>query len=269
MEKVAFWDGKGRLLSHAREYLLTMQFPHFGCCLEICNGYITGLLFLAYSIVFLTLYSIYLSNNSTPVNVLRMDKDLFEKYIMKGSNIGVKLREKANTERFGRAISIMDRHGDFVETTYKKGDRIFGEDEIPTEAFIVKEGLVDVNAAEHNIYTVKKGRLFGVQSHVLKRNRKAAAVCKTDTCVIKSMSYEKLQELADKYPELQDTLNHLALRQEFRRAMVLQRKKSFPQRDQLKEAFDEVDADRSGTLNADEIHSLMKNLGMSFSDKDL
>ena len=188
---------------------------------------------------------------------------------MKGSNIGLKLREKANTERFGRAISIMDRHGDFVETSYKRGDRIFGEDEIPTEAFIVKEGLVDVNAAEHNIYTVKKGRLFGVQSHVLKRNRKAAAVCKTDTCVIKSMSYEKLQELADKYPELQDTLNHLALRQEFRRAMVLQRKKSFPQRDQLKEAFDEVDADRSGTLNADEIHSLMKNLGMSFSDKDL
>lgn len=269
MEKVAFWDVKGRLLSHAREYLLSMQFLYFGCLLEICNGYTTGLLFLAYSIVFLTLYSIYVSNNSTPVNVLRMDKDLFEKYIMKGSNIGLKLREKANTERFGRGISIMDRHGDFMETAYKKGDRIFGEDEIPTEAFIVKEGLVDVNAAEHNIYTVKKGRLFGVQSHVLKRNRKAAAVCKTDTCVIKSMSYEKLQELADKYPELQDTLNHLALRQEFRRAMVLQRKKSFPQRDQLKEAFDEVDADRSGTLNADEIHSLMKNLGMSFSDKDL
>jgi CRP-like cAMP-binding protein len=126
-----------------------------------------------------------------------------------------------------------------------------------------------VNSDHHNVYTVKKGRIFGVQSHVLKRNRQAAAICKTDTCVIKSIPFEKLQQLADKYPELQDTLNHLALRQEFRRAMVLQRKKSFPNRDQLKEAFDDVDVDRSGTLNAAEIQNLMKNLGMSFSDKDL
>jgi len=206
---------------------------------------------------------------TTPVNVLKMDKDLFEKYIMKGSNSGLKLREKANTERFGRALSIMDRHGDMVETTYNRGDVIFDYGQVPRDAYIVKEGMIDINAAEHNIYTVKKGRLFGVQSHVLKRNRQAAAVCKTDTCVVKSMPFEKLQELADKYPELQDTLQHLALRQEFRRAMVLQRKKSFPHRDQLKEAFDEVDVDRSGTLDATEISNLMKNLGMTFSDKDL
>lgn len=205
---------------------------------------------------------------TTPVNVLRMDKDLFQKYIMKGSN-GVKLREKANTERFGRSLSIMDREGNMMETTYKKGDIIFDNGDIPRDAFIVKEGLVDVNSDHHNVYTVKKGRIFGVQSHVLKRNRQAAAICKTDTCVIKSIPFEKLQQLADKYPELQDTLNHLALRQEFRRAMVLQRKKSFPNRDQLKEAFDDVDVDRSGTLNAAEIQNLMKNLGMSFSDKDL
>jgi len=205
---------------------------------------------------------------TTPVNLIKMDKDLFEKYIMKGSS-GIKLREKANTERFGRAISIMNRHGDMVETTYKQGDMIFDNGQVPRDAFIVKEGVIDINAAEHNIYTVKKGRLFGVQSHVLKRNRQAAAVCKSDTCVVQSTPYEKLQELADNYPELQDTLQHLALRQEFRRAMVLQRKKSFPHRDQLKEAFDEVDVDRSGTLDATEIHNLMKSLGMTFSDKDL
>lgn len=206
---------------------------------------------------------------TTPVNVLKMDKDLFEKYIMKGSNTGLKLREKANTEGFGRALSIMDRHGDMVEKTYNQGDIIFDYGQVPRDAYIVKEGMIDINAAEHNIYTVKKGRLFGVQSHILKRNRQAAAVCKTDTCVVKSIPFEKLQELADKYPELQDTLQHLALRQEFRRAMVLHRKKSFPHRDQLKEAFDEVDVDRSGTLDATEISNLMKSLGMTFSDKDL
>eukprot|EP00985_Skeletonema_marinoi_P002396 scaffold1003_cov103-Skeletonema_marinoi.AAC.1 len=206
---------------------------------------------------------------TTPVNVIKMDKTLFEKYIMKGSNIGLKLREKANTERFSRAVSIMNRHGDMFETTYKQGDVIFDNGQVPRDAFIVKEGIIDINAAEHKIYTVKKGRLFGVQSHVLKRNRQAAAVCKTDTCVVQSMPYEKLQALADNYPELQDTLKHLALRQEFRRAMVLQRKKSFPNRDELKEAFDEVDVDRSGTLDAKEIHNLMESLGMAFSDKDL
>ena len=206
---------------------------------------------------------------TTPVNVIRMDKDLFEKYIMKGSDIALKMREKANKERFDRALSIMNRHGNMAETTYKQGDKIFDNDEVPRDAFIVKEGLIDINAAEHNIYTVKQGRLFGVQSHVLKRNRKAAAVCKTETCVVNSMRFEKLQELADNYPELQDTLQHLALRQEFRRALVMQRNKPFPNRDQLKEAFDEVDVDRSGTLDAADLHNLMKSLGMAFSDKDV
>ncbi|KAL9187781.1 hypothetical protein ACHAXT_006159 [Thalassiosira profunda] len=206
---------------------------------------------------------------TTPVNALRIDKDFFAKYIIKGSPLATKLRENANKEKFDRALSIIHRDETMDETTYKRGDKIFAEGEVPDNAYIVKEGLIDVSAAHHDIYTVKPGRLFGIQSQVLKRNRKASATCAKDTCVVDSIPLKRLQKLSEKYPVLESTLKELALRQEFRRAVVLRRMKSFPNKEQLKEAFDELDEDRSGTLDAQELRALMQSLGAAFSDSEI
>lgn len=206
---------------------------------------------------------------TTPVNALRIDKDFFSKYVIKGSPLATKLRETANKEKFERAMNIMERLGKMTETTYKKGDVIFKEGEVPHDAYIVKEGMIDVMAAEHHIYSVKPNRLFGINSQALKRNRKASAVCASDTCIIKSMPIKKLQQLSEQYPVLDATLHELALRQEFRRAVVLRRMKSFPNKEQLKEAFDEIDEDKSGTLDAQELRDWMQSLGAAFSDKEM
>jgi len=206
---------------------------------------------------------------TTPVNALRIDKDFFAKYIIKGSPLGTKLRETSNKEKFDRALSIIGREEKMDETTYKKGDTIFKEGEVPHDAYIVKEGLIDVAASEHHIYSVKPGRLFGIQSQVLKRNRKATASCASDTCVIKSMPLKNLKKLSSQYPVLDSTMHELALRQEFRRAVVLRRMKSFPNKEQLKEAFDEIDEDCSGTLDRQELHGLMQSLGKAFSDDEM
>lgn len=146
---------------------------------------------------------------TTPVNALRIDKDFFSKYVIKGSPLATKLREKGNKEKFERALYIMGRDGNMTEKTYKKSDVIFQEGEAPSDAYIVKEGLVDVVASEHHIYSVKPGRLFGINSQTLKRNRKASAVCATDTCVMKEMPLQRLQKLADRFPVLQSTLHEL------------------------------------------------------------
>lgn len=206
---------------------------------------------------------------TTPVNALRIDKDFFSKYIIKGSPLATKLRENANKEKFDRALFIMGRDGDMTEATYNRGDFIFKEDEVPQDAYIVKKGIIDILAADHQIYPVKPGRLFGIQSQILKRNRKAAARCAADECVIRRMPIERLEKLAEEYPVLKSTLNELALRQEFRRAVVLRRMKSFPNKEQLKEAFDEIDTDRSGTLDAEELRTLMQSLGAAFSDSEI
>lgn len=215
---------------------------------------------------------------TTPVNALRIDKDFFSKYIIKGSSLSSKLREKANKEKFERAMSIMGKNGEMTEKKYKKGDFIFKEDDdalgndgcpAVADAYIVKEGLVDVTAAEHRICSVKPGRLFGINSQALKRNRKASAVCVTDTCVMKCMPLERLQKLSDKYPVIESTLHELALRQEFRRAVVLRSAKSFPNKDQLMETFNELDETDSGTLTAPELRMVMQSLGAAFSDKEI
>lgn len=50
---------------------------------------------------------------------------------------------------------------------------------------------------------------------------------------------------------------------------MLRRKKSFPNREQLREAFDELDVDQSGALDESEIKSLMTSLGAAFSDQEM
>jgi CRP-like cAMP-binding protein len=207
---------------------------------------------------------------NTPVNVLRLDKELFTKYIVKGSPLGLKLREKINTEKFDRALSIIGRNASMVETSYKQGSVIFKEGEEPSnEAYIVKEGLVDIRANDHHIQTLKPGRLFGVQSFMMRRNRKASAICMTPECVINSIPLKELEQLAKKHPQLGDTLQELALRQEFRRAIVLRRMQSFPSKAQLREVFDSLDTNKSGTIDAVEIRELMQTLGGAFSDEEI
>jgi CRP-like cAMP-binding protein len=206
---------------------------------------------------------------TTPVNALRIDKDFFSKYVIKGSPLATTLREKANKEKFERALDILGRVGEMTERTYKKGDFLFKEGEVPADAYITKEGLVDITFAEHHIYSAKPGRLFGINSQALNRNRKATAACVTDTCVVRCMTLEVVQKLSAKYPVLESTLQELALRQEFRRAVVIRRMRSFPNKAQLKEAFDDIDQDRSGTLNKTELSQLMQSLGAAFSDGEM
>jgi CRP-like cAMP-binding protein len=206
---------------------------------------------------------------TTPVNALRIDKDFFSKYVIKGSPLATTLREKGNKEKFERALDILERNGNMTERTYKKGDFLFKQGEVPVDAYITKEGLVDITFAEHHIYSAKPGRLFGINSQALSRNRKASAVCATDTCVIRCMSLNELQKLSNKFPVLESTLKELALRQEFRRAVVIRRMRSFPNKQQLKEAFDDIDQDRSGTLNKAELSQLMQSLGAAFSDGEM
>ena len=208
---------------------------------------------------------------TTPVNVLRLDKELFMKYIVKGSPLGLKLREKINTEKFDRALSIIGRNAKMSETSYGEGETIFNEGEEPgDDAYIVKKGLVDIVANDHHVQTLKPGRLFGIQSFMMnRRNRKASAICTTEECVINSIPLKELNQLAKKYPQLEDTLHELALRQEFRRAIVLRRRHSFPGNQGLKEVFDSLDKDKSGTIDAAEVKELMQTLGGAFSDEEI
>ena len=208
---------------------------------------------------------------TTPVNVLRLDKELFTKYVVKGSPLGLKLREKINTEKFDRALSIIGRNSTMAETSYREGGFIFREgDEPSTDAYIVKKGFVDIIANDHHVQTLKPGRLFGVQSFMMnRRNRRASAICVSPECVINSIPLKELDELAKKHPQLESTLHELALRQEFRRAIVLRRMQSFPTKAQLREVFDSLDTDKSGTLAADEVKELMQILGGAFTDDEI
>ena len=59
----------------------------------------------------------------------------------------------------------------------------------------------------------------------------------------------------------------MCYRREFKRAVVLRSRKSFPVHDQLRQAFDELDKDNSGVLSVDEVRDLLTHLDKNLTDE--
>lgn len=215
----------------------------------------------------------------TPVHLIEVDREHFLKYLIgSDSALGIKLREKINARKFGRAEYILAHHAkdSWEESKVAKNEVIFSAGDEVNGFWLLSEGKVDVTTKNgKRLYEVKPGEVLGIQSFLMEKSiRRDVAKCiSQDGCVIKALHRKKADDLFEKNPEVKDSLMELALRREFRRAIVLKFNKSFP-RDKkgLKKVFDAIDLDKSGYLSEDELKELMltqlEDLEMQEGDVD-
>mmetsp|Transcript_7077 Transcript_7077/g.13865 ORF Transcript_7077/g.13865 Transcript_7077/m.13865 type:complete len:282 (+) Transcript_7077:2222-3067(+) len=206
---------------------------------------------------------------STPVHVIQVDKEYFDKYLSAAdTKMALKLREKVNTRSFGRVEFILSEQSNLEEVDFEQGDIIFNIGDKADELYIVDDGRIDVRGPKGNVvYKMRSGDVFGLQSLVLDRPRKASATCSSrQGCKCRRLDYHRFNELLHQSPELKKALHDMCYRREFRRAVVLRSRKSFPVKDQLKQAFDDLDSDKSGDLSIDEVGELLNHLDKTLSD---
>jgi len=215
----------------------------------------------------------------TPVHVIQIDREHFLKYLIgSDSALGIKLREKINARKFGRAEYILAHHAQdniLEETKVPKNHVIFSDGDEVNGFWLLSEGMIDVVTKKgKRLYDVKPGEVFGIQSFLMeKQHRRDLAKCiSQDGCVIKTMHRESAGDLFQKNPGVKESLTELALRREFRRAIVLKFNKSFP-RDKkgLRKCFDAIDLDQTGHLKKSEIKELLlTHLGdLEVSEEDV
>lgn len=149
-----------------------------------------------------------------------------------------------------------------------KGEKIYSDGDKADSIFFVVEGTIDVRNDGHIVYHAHPGELLGVQSFYFNRSRDADAVCTTDHCSVKAINSKQFKELAAAMPELKSSLHELALRREFQRAIVRKLKTSFSTLD-LRQVFDEIDLDKTGLLNRDELRDLLTHLDVAISEEEL
>mmetsp|Transcript_44484 Transcript_44484/g.107160 ORF Transcript_44484/g.107160 Transcript_44484/m.107160 type:complete len:815 (+) Transcript_44484:164-2608(+) len=201
----------------------------------------------------------------TPVHVIQIDREHFLKYLIgSDSELGIKLREKINARKFGRAEYILANHAKsniLEETKVPKNHLIFSDGDEVNGFHLLSEGMIDVGTKRgKRVYDVKPGEVFGIQSFLMeKQHRRDVAKCiSNEGCTIKTMHRDTADDLFQKNPGIKESLMELALRREFRRAIVLKFNKSFP-RDQkgLRKVFDAIDLDQTGLLRKEELKDLL------------
>jgi len=218
----------------------------------------------------------------TPVHVIQIDREHFLKYLVgSDSALGIKLREKINARKFGRAEYILANHAQddtitLEQSKVPKNHVIFSDgDEVNDGFWLLSEGMIDVVTNKgKRLYDVKPGEVFGIQSFLMeKQHRRDLAKCiSQDGCVIKTMHRDTADDLFQKNPGVKESLTELALRREFRRAIVLKFNKDFP-RDKkgLRKCFDMIDLDQTGLLKKSEVKELLLTyLGdLEFTEEDV
>lgn len=205
----------------------------------------------------------------TPVHAIQIDRDCFAKYLMGSDSVlALKIKERVNKRKFGRAEFIIGQQKDLEVRYASKDEKIYSDGDKADTMFFVVDGTIDVQNQGHSVYHAHPGELLGVQSFYFNRSRDADAVCISDACSVKAMTATQFKALAADMPELKNALHELALRREFQRAIVRKLKKSFSKMD-LREVFNAIDLDQSGKLNRDELRDVLTHLDVSISEEDL
>lgn len=207
---------------------------------------------------------------TTPVHVIQVDKEYFKKYLSSGdTKMALRLREKINTRSFGRVEFILSEQPGLERVDFEQGDILFNIGDEADEFFILDEGKVDVRGPKGNIiYEMRSGDVFGLQSLVMDRPRKASATCSSkEGCKCRRLDYHRFNQLLHESPELKKALHDMCYRREFKRAVVLRSRKSFPVNDKLRQAFDDLDKDNSGELSVDEVRDLLTHLDKNLTDE--
>lgn len=208
----------------------------------------------------------------TPLHVIRIDKAYFNKYVASSESgkIAYKLREKVNKNNFGRAEFILWKQSNLQKIDFVKGGCIFERGDEADALYTVDEGEVDMQVAGgKTVYRLKSGDAFGVQSLLMDRPRKASAYCVSDHCRLRTMCAEDFHRLLHSSSELAQSFREMALRREFRRAVVLKTRRAFPSTNELKAVFDEVDTDGSGDIGLEDLRELLRHLDKTLSDDEI
>ena len=206
----------------------------------------------------------------TPVHVIEINREYFEKYMADGYDAKLSLREKDKARKRNIAKSILQLQKNMAQETVGKGQYFFKEGEAGSEVFIIEEGKADVSVGDHTVFTVHPGELCGEHAILFGRPRNTAARCASETCKLQVLKASAFLKLMKSYPAVKESIRHNASRRDFQKALVFATKKSFPTREkELREAFEDADYNKSGSIDLPDVYVMLKDFDDAFTDADI
>jgi len=205
----------------------------------------------------------------TPVHVIEISREYFEKYLASSKGVVLMLREKDKIRKRNRAKALLKLQSGMKTYSSKQGEKLYKEGDAGDSLYIVEKGKVNVTAGGHDIIIVTEGNFCGEHSLLTGRLRNTTATCLSpEGCIATRMLGRDFRKLMDASPQMKESLIDMMNRRDFKKAVVLRLGHEFPYLDPQK-AFDAVDVKRKGALQLEDVAELMRNMDKDYTEKEV
>lgn len=205
----------------------------------------------------------------TPVHVIEISREYFEKYMASSTGLGLALREKDKIRKRNRAKALLKLQSGMTTETFQDGEQLYREGDPGDSLYIVEKGVVDITAGGHQVIVAGEGNFCGEHSLLTGRSRNTTATCISKKgCVATRMLGRDFRKLMDASPLMKESLIDMMNRRDFKKAVVLRLGHKFPYLDP-REAFDAVDVKKRGMLLLEDVTELMRNFDKNYTDDEV
>eukprot|EP00585_Thalassiosira_rotula_P005854 CAMPEP_0196159362 /NCGR_PEP_ID=MMETSP0910-20130528/46283_1 /TAXON_ID=49265 /ORGANISM="Thalassiosira rotula, Strain GSO102" /LENGTH=938 /DNA_ID=CAMNT_0041424281 /DNA_START=104 /DNA_END=2920 /DNA_ORIENTATION=- len=205
----------------------------------------------------------------TPVHVIEISREYFEKYMASSKGVLLSLREKDKIRKRNRAKALLKLQSGMKSNSFKFGERLYKEGDPGDSLYIVEEGKVDVTAGGHQVIVATEGNFCGEHSLLTGRLRNTTATCiSKEGCKASRMVGRDFRKLMDASPYMKESLIDMMNRRDFKKAVVLRLGHEFPYSNPRK-AWDAVDVRQKGSLQMEDVAELMRNMDKDYTDGEV
>jgi len=202
----------------------------------------------------------------TPVHVIEVSREYFEKYIASSKGVVLSLREKDKIRKRNRAKALLKLQSGMKSKIFQNGEKLYYEGDKGDSLYIVESGKVCLATGGHQVFHATKGNFCGEHSLLTGKVRNTTATCiSPEGCTAMRMLGHDFRKLMDATPHMKESLIDMMNRRDFKKAVVMRLGTEFPYSDPRK-AFDIVDVKRKGVLHVEDVASLMRNMDSEYTD---
>eukprot|EP00956_Cyclotella_meneghiniana_P000622 scaffold674_cov63-Cyclotella_meneghiniana.AAC.9 len=205
----------------------------------------------------------------TPVHVIEINREYFEKYMSSSNGLVLNLREKDKIRRRNRAKALLKIQSGMKAEKFKEGDTLYKEGDPGDSMYIVEEGKVDVTTLGHRVIVATPGNFCGEHSLLTGRVRNTTAKCMDPSgCTALRLMGRNLRKLMEVQPQLKESLIDMMNRRDFKKALVMRLGREFPY-SHPRDAFDAVDTKHRGELEKEDVAQLMREFDKEYTDNEV
>jgi CRP-like cAMP-binding protein len=211
---------------------------------------------------------------STPVDVLEIKRDDFDRYMGASEKAKTELRLKWRARSLAYAKNLLRLQENVKVRNLKKGDVVYKEGDLGTSMFRVDDndgGELEVSHGNTAVHKYYAGDSFGESSLLFNRPRSSTVTCSSDSCRLYEMKGEDFIAVVESSPEMAYSLRDMCRKRLFKKAVKaysLEKKRGLSDED-IVAAFYDADIDQTGSLNLEEVRRLMHRMDPKFPMEEI